>query len=81
MTPSIFILICIIVYLDRISVGFAKLHSLLKFKVPNTRKKNTGLRLDFLKEVVSLHHGEIIVENREKGLRATLLFHHACKDV
>lgn len=40
---------------------------------PDTGKKSTGLGLNFVKEVVGLHHGEIRLENLpEKGLRAIL---------
>ena len=41
---------------------------------PDSGKKSTGLGLNFVKEVVTLHNGEIKLENRpEKGVRATLI--------
>ena len=40
---------------------------------PDTGKKSTGLGLNFIKEVLDLHGGEISLENSpEKGLRATM---------
>jgi two-component system, OmpR family, sensor histidine kinase CreC len=40
---------------------------------PDTGKKSTGLGLNFVKEVAHLHHGEVILENRdEKGMRVIL---------
>jgi two-component system sensor histidine kinase CreC len=50
---------------------FEKFYSL---KRPDTGKKSTGLGLNFVKEVMNLHHGKILLENREeKGLRATIV--------
>ncbi|MEN6321691.1 MAG: two-component system sensor histidine kinase CreC [Syntrophaceae bacterium] len=50
---------------------FDKFYSLQR---PDTGKKSTGLGLNFVKEVAALHHGEIIMENREeKGTRAKLI--------
>jgi two-component system sensor histidine kinase CreC len=41
---------------------------------PDSGKKSTGLGLNFVKEVVTLHNGEIKLENRpERGVRATLI--------
>jgi two-component system sensor histidine kinase CreC len=41
---------------------------------PDSGKKSTGLGLNFVKEVVILHKGDITLENRsEKGVRATLM--------
>lgn len=41
---------------------------------PDTGKKSTGLGLNFVKEAVSLHRGEVRLENRpERGLRATII--------
>ena len=41
---------------------------------PDNGEKSTGLGLNFVKEVATLHNGEIILENRtEKGVRATLI--------
>ncbi|HLZ18157.1 MAG TPA: two-component system sensor histidine kinase CreC [Smithellaceae bacterium] len=34
---------------------------------PDTGKKSTGLGLNFVREVATLHKGETILENREKG--------------
>jgi len=40
---------------------------------PDSDEKSTGLGLNFVKEVTTLHNGDIILENRtEKGVRATL---------
>jgi two-component system sensor histidine kinase CreC len=40
---------------------------------PDTGKKSTGLGLNFVREVATLHGGEIRLENLpEKGLRAVL---------
>jgi two-component system sensor histidine kinase CreC len=40
---------------------------------PDTGKKSTGLGLNFVREVATLHGGEIMLENLpEKGLRAVL---------
>lgn len=39
---------------------------------PDTGRKSTGLGLNFVSEIVALHHGRIELENRETGgLRAT----------
>ncbi len=43
---------------------FDKFYSLQR---PDTGKKSTGLGLNFVREVASLHKGEIILENRESG--------------
>jgi len=41
---------------------------------PQSNKKSTGLGLNFVKEVATLHNGDVILENRdEKGVRATLM--------
>ena len=41
---------------------------------PDSDEKSTGLGLNFVKEVITLHNGDIILENRtEKGVRATLM--------
>jgi len=49
---------------------FDKFYSLRR---PDTGKKSTGLGLTLVREVASLHHGEILLENLpEAGLRATL---------
>jgi two-component system, OmpR family, sensor histidine kinase CreC len=49
---------------------FDKFYSLQR---PDTGNKSTGLGLNFVKEVATLHGGEIILENLEhKGTRATL---------
>jgi len=49
---------------------FDKFYSLRR---PDTGKKSTGLGLTLVREVASLHHGEIRLENLpEAGLRATL---------
>jgi two-component system, OmpR family, sensor histidine kinase CreC len=51
---------------------FDKFYSLQR---PDTGKKSTGLGLNFVKEVATLHGAEISLENREqKGTRATLIF-------
>jgi two-component system sensor histidine kinase CreC len=53
--------------LDKI---FDKFFSLQR---PDSGKKSTGLGLNFVKEVATLHNGDIKLENRpEKGVRATL---------
>ncbi len=40
---------------------------------PDTGKKSTGLGLNFVKEVATLHKGDIRLENLpDKGLRAVL---------
>ena len=50
---------------------FDKFYSLQR---PDTGKKSTGLGLNFVKEVVTLHHGEISLENREQaGTRVSLI--------
>jgi len=43
---------------------FEKFYSLQR---PDTGKKSTGLGLNFVREVATLHQGEIILENRESG--------------
>jgi two-component system, OmpR family, sensor histidine kinase CreC len=43
---------------------FEKFYSLAR---PNTRKKSTGLGLSFVKEIASLHHGRIELDNRPEG--------------
>ena len=48
---------------------FEKFFSL---KRPDTGKKSTGLGLNFVQEVASLHEGEIALENLGKGLRVSL---------
>jgi len=49
---------------------FEKFYSLQR---PDTGKKSTGLGLNFVREVATLHQGEIILENREScGTRAVL---------
>ena len=40
---------------------------------PDSGEKSTGLGLNFVKEVATLHGGDIVLENREpKGVRANL---------
>ncbi len=52
---------------DRI---FEKYYSIAR---PDTDKKSSGLGLNFVKEVASLHHGEVTVKNRTaEGVRAVL---------
>ncbi len=49
---------------------FEKFFSLQR---PDSGKKSTGLGLNFVKEVVTLHHGDVRLENRkEQGVRACL---------
>ncbi|PIU50014.1 MAG: two-component system sensor histidine kinase CreC [Desulfobacterales bacterium CG07_land_8_20_14_0_80_52_14] len=43
---------------------FEKFYSLQR---PDAGKKSTGLGLNFVREVATLHHGEIVLENRESG--------------
>ena len=43
---------------------FEKFYSLQR---PDAGKKSTGLGLNFVREGVTLHHGEIVLENRESG--------------
>ncbi len=53
--------------LDRI---FERYYSLPR---PGTKKTSSGLGLNFVKEVASIHHGEITVKNQAgKGVRAVL---------
>jgi two-component system sensor histidine kinase CreC len=41
---------------------------------PDSGKKSTGLRLNFVKEVAVLHKGDVKLENRaDKGVQATLI--------
>ncbi len=41
---------------------------------PGSGEKSTGLGLNFVMEVVTLHKGDIKLENRaQKGVRATLI--------
>ncbi|MDH3347582.1 MAG: two-component system sensor histidine kinase CreC [Desulfobulbaceae bacterium] len=50
---------------------FERFFSLVR---PATGKKSTGLGLNFVKEVASLHNGRVTLENRgEEGVRATLI--------
>jgi len=52
---------------DRVFDRFFSLHR------PDTGKKSTGLGLNFVREVATLHNGDIRLDNLpEKGLRATL---------
>jgi two-component system sensor histidine kinase CreC len=52
---------------DRVFDRFFSLHR------PDTGKKSTGLGLNFVREVATLHNGDIRLENLpKKGLRATL---------
>lgn len=49
---------------------FDKFYSLQR---PETGKKSTGLGLNFVRQVASLHSGDILLENREsRGTRAIL---------
>ena len=43
---------------------FEKFYSLAR---PHSRKKSTGLGLSFVKEIASLHHGRIELDNRPEG--------------
>ncbi|MDR3557174.1 MAG: two-component system sensor histidine kinase CreC [Syntrophobacteraceae bacterium] len=57
---------------------FEKFYSL---KRPDTGKKSTGLGLNFVKEVMNLHHGKILLENlEEKGLRAIIVLNCGSSD-
>ncbi|MBK8202559.1 MAG: hypothetical protein IPK68_09690 [Bdellovibrionales bacterium] len=40
---------------------------------PHTGKKSTGLGLPFVKEVVSLHGGEVVLKNVSPGLEVQVL--------
>ncbi|MBW1840929.1 MAG: two-component system sensor histidine kinase CreC [Deltaproteobacteria bacterium] len=57
--------------------GFAKEKIFERFfslHRPDSGEKSTGLGLNFVREVVMLHHGEVKLENRpDKGARATLI--------
>jgi two-component system, OmpR family, sensor histidine kinase CreC len=43
---------------------FEKFYSLAR---PHSRKKSTGLGLPFVREIASLHHGRIELDNAEDG--------------
>ena len=43
---------------------FEKFYSLAR---PHSKKKSTGLGLSFVKEIASLHHGRIELDNRDEG--------------
>jgi two-component system sensor histidine kinase CreC len=50
---------------------FERFYSLTR---PDTGQKSTGLGLNLVREIATLHHGEIRLDNREQGgLRAVLL--------
>jgi two-component system sensor histidine kinase CreC len=40
---------------------------------PDTGRKSTGLGLNFTREVAELHHGRLVLENRNPGTRARLI--------
>ena len=40
---------------------------------PDTGQKSTGLGLNFAREVAELHHGRLLLENRNPGTRARLI--------
>ena len=40
---------------------------------PDTGRKSTGLGLNFAREVAELHHGRLVLENRNPGTRARLI--------
>lgn len=39
---------------------------------PDSGEKSTGLGLNFVKEVIALHHGKMRIENRMKGVNVTI---------